>query len=47
MNCELDYPILSIAPGLNSHEIIIGGGCRSGKNGILNHLSLYKIDSSR
>lgn len=26
MKYELDSPDLSVAPGLNSHEVLIGGG---------------------
>ena len=34
MKCELDYPVLSVAPGLGPHEVLIGGGAGNGNNGI-------------
>lgn len=46
MNLKLDYPVLSVAPGRNSHEILIGGGSGSEKDGIFNYITYCEIDSS-
>lgn len=46
MELQIDYPVCSVTPGTNSHEVLIGGGGGRGNYGVPNHIAYGEIDSS-